>query len=265
MKVATYNIHGWVDGDYKSNLDRVSELVNYHDPDIICLQEVYPCWEQPCLLEFLRKTKFEHTLRWEGCAILSKAGFDLFEYGQDDDEGQGGRYHILLPKAPGFDFNRPRYLTAGVRLEDNTEFYLTCIHLIPKYSDLRHEEVVRIAEDLKPLFDEQRPQMWMGDYNTLRKSDYSSEEWEEIVRIRQKNGRKAPLSDVMEELDKLGFADNWTKAGCPKPRTTSRFNTRVDYVLSSPRFDKQWKLLFYSHFPYEASDHSFVMAEFQQK
>ena len=38
----------------------------------------------------------------------------------------------LLEKAPGFEFNRPRYLTAKVKTEDNPEetlFYLTCIHL----------------------------------------------------------------------------------------------------------------------------------------
>lgn len=93
---------------------------------------------------------------------------------------------------------------------------------MPKYSDLRHEEVVRISEDIQSLFDEKQPQLWMGDFNTLRKADYSEAEWLEIIRIREKNGRKAPLSDVMEGLDRLGFVDNWTLAGCPKPRTTSR-------------------------------------------
>ena len=70
LRIASYNIHGWVDADSESNLDRVAEVVNRHDPDILCLQEVYACWELPCLLEFLRKTLFIHTLRWEGCAIL---------------------------------------------------------------------------------------------------------------------------------------------------------------------------------------------------
>jgi endonuclease/exonuclease/phosphatase family metal-dependent hydrolase len=228
LRVATYNIHGWVDEEHRSNLDRVAELVNQHDPDILCLQEVpppagttaprqvYPCWEQPCLLEFVRKTRFEFTLRWEGCAVLSKAGCKLQEFLPE----QG--YHTLLPKAPGFEFNRPRYLTARVQLEDRSEFYMTCIHLIPKYSELRHEEVVRIAHDLRPLFDQKAPQVWLGDFNTLRQADYSEDEWEEIVRIRRQNGRKAPLQDVMEELDCLGFQDNWRVAGCPEPRTTSR-------------------------------------------
>ena len=167
-------------------------------------------------MEFIRKTKFEFSVRWEGCAILSKAGFPLDEF--KPEKG----YHTLLPKAPGIECNRPRYLTTRVQLPNRSEFFLTCIHLIHKYSDLRHGEVVRISEDLHEVFDKEHPQLWMGDFNTLCKADYSLEEWDEIVRIRKQNGRKAPLEDVTEELDRLGFVDNWTLAGCPNPRTTSR-------------------------------------------
>jgi len=267
VKIASYNIHGWVDAEHDSNLERVVEVVNKHDPDILCLQEVYACWELPCLLEFLRKTFFEHTLRWEGCAILSKKKFIITEFGKGNkclEEGGGG-YHQLLDKAPGFEFNRPRYLTAEVKTENNeTLFYLSCIHLVPKYSELRFEEIIRISEDLTPLFHSNKPQLWMGDFNTLSRADYSDEEWDEIVRIRRDNGRKAPLNDVIDAIEKLGFSDNWTKAGRPDPRTTSRFDTRVDYVFSSSAFIKNWTLQSFHHFPYEASDHSFVVAEFGQ-
>jgi len=260
VKIASYNIHGWVDADMQSNLERVVEVVTRHDPDILCLQEVYACWELPCLLEFLRKTVFQFTLRWEGCAILSKKKFVITEYGQEDI-----RYHRLLPKAPGFEFNRPRYLCGEVKNEEGEIlFYLTCIHLVPKYSELRFEEIVRISEDLTNLFHADKPQLWMGDFNTLSRADYSDDEWDEIVQIRRNNGRKAPLNDVIDTIEKLGFSDNWTKAGKPAPRTTSRFNTRVDYVFSSDSFNKAWTLTSFNHFPYDASDHSFVMAEFQQ-
>ena len=40
LRIATYNIHGWVDEGYDSNLDRVAQLVNSYDPDVLCLQEV---------------------------------------------------------------------------------------------------------------------------------------------------------------------------------------------------------------------------------
>ena len=78
---------------------------------------------------------------------------------------------------------------------------------------------------------------------------------------RRNNGRKAPLNNVIETIEKLGFSDNWTKAGKPEPRTTSRFDTRVDYVFSSESFNKAWTLQSFNHFPYEASDHSSVQRD----
>jgi len=267
LRIASYNIHGWVDADMESNLERVAEVVNLQDPDILCLQEVYACWDMPCLLEFLRKTLFEHILRWEGCAILSKKKYVLEEWGAKEAVRAGGNYHRLLEKAPGFEFNRPRYLTAKVKTEDNPEetlFYLTCIHLVPKYSDLRQEEILRISDDLSPLFDKNAPQFWCGDFNTLSRGDYTDYEWEEIVRIRRVNGRKAPLNNVIDTIRSLGFSDNWVLAGRPEPRTTSRFDTRVDYMFSSETFNKNWSLVHYGHFPYDASDHSFVVADFSR-
>jgi len=268
FKIASYNIHGWVDADYASNLDRVVEVVTRHDPDILCLQEVYACWDLPCLLEFLRKTLFEHTLRWEGCAILSKKKFRLEEFGQEDAEGlraAGGGYHRLLSTCPGEGFNRPRYLCARVREDserNTTLFYLTCIHLVPKYPKLRQEDILRISEDLAPLINTSQPQLWMGDFNTLSRSDYSDQEWNNIVRVRQDNGRQAPSNKVVEIIEKFGLQDNWVRAGRPEPRTTSRFDTRVDYIFSSDTFNNQWRLAQFGHFPYDASDHSLVVAEF---
>ena len=50
----------------------------------------------PCLLEFLRKTLFEHILRWEGCAILSKKKYILEEWGAKEAVRAGGNYHRSL-------------------------------------------------------------------------------------------------------------------------------------------------------------------------
>ena len=41
-------------------------------------------------------------------------------------------------------------------------FYLSCIHLSPKYSNLRVEEVQRILTDLNPLFASEAAHLWIG-------------------------------------------------------------------------------------------------------
>ena len=38
LRIASYYIHGWVDADMESILERVAEVGNLQDPDILCLQ-----------------------------------------------------------------------------------------------------------------------------------------------------------------------------------------------------------------------------------
>ena len=64
----------------------------------------------PCLLEFLRKTLFEHIIRWEGCAILSKKKYVLEEWGAKEAVRAGGNYHRSLINYPMYV---PQYLTQG--------------------------------------------------------------------------------------------------------------------------------------------------------
>jgi hypothetical protein len=39
-----------------------------------------------------------------------------------------------LPACPGYAYNRPRYLAVRVNAGPAGTFYLTCLHLSPKYS-----------------------------------------------------------------------------------------------------------------------------------
>ena len=76
-------------------------------------------------------------------------------------------------------------MTAAVRDEAGAAlFHVSCIHLVPVHAELRTEEVARIAEDLQPLFRADRPQLWLGDFNTLSRADYTDTEWQQIVQIR---------------------------------------------------------------------------------
>ena len=76
---------------------------------------------------------------------------------------------------------------------------------MPKYSELRCEEIQRISTELNGLLEEGVSQVWCGDFNTLSRGDYSDQEWDHIVRIRRDNGRRAPLNDVIDTIHNLGF------------------------------------------------------------
>ena len=78
---------------------------------------------------------------------------------------------------------------------------------VPKYSDLRHEEIIRISEDLGSLAARREAQLWCGDFNTLSRGDYTAAEWAEILRVRRDNGRRDPDPDnnVIQTIHSLGF------------------------------------------------------------
>ena len=81
-------------------------------------------------------------------------------------------------------------MTAAVRDEAGAVlFHVSCIHLVPVHAELRTQEVARIAEDLQPLFRADRPQLWLGDFNTLSRADYTDTEWQQIVQIRGDAGQ----------------------------------------------------------------------------
>ncbi|XP_023337424.1 uncharacterized protein LOC111708320 isoform X2 [Eurytemora carolleeae] len=206
LKIGTYNVHGWVDKDHIENLDRVKEVILKHDPDILCMQEVESYGEKNNLAEFSNSTNFVHVVSWGGCAVLAKQNLVLEEVGQNDDLTQkGGKYHCLLSPAHecGYHYDRPRYTAVKVKrcAESDVLFYLSCIHLSPKYSNLRVEEVQRIFADLNPVFTSQSSQLWIGDFNTLNPKDYTKDEWSNIVKQRIENGRQPPCHRVIQIRD----------------------------------------------------------------
>ena len=82
--------------------------------------------------------------------------------------------------------------------------YLTCLHLDHRYESTRLKELEVIAKTLTSLTthtnDNKTPHIWVGDFNSLTKNDYSVEEWNEISRIRKINCWERPLVDVTNKV-----------------------------------------------------------------
>lgn len=70
----------------------------------------------------------------------------------------------------------------------------------------------------------------LGDFNALKRTDYSDQEWRAITDVRINNRWEKPETDLIDQIERDGFIDLWGKFGTPKP--TSRFNTRIDYIFS---------------------------------
>ena len=95
VRIATYNVHDWYDQRGRSNVDRIADLVNQLNPDILCLQVRYhtPYYMQ-CVMrgvsfyqeasrrglsKFCEKVSYVNCHARDGCVILSN--MDLEEIG----------------------------------------------------------------------------------------------------------------------------------------------------------------------------------------
>ena len=136
----------------------MAELLNANLSDIICLQE---CKDQVLqqILSALTTEYFYHQLN--GSAILTRFKFEpIAESGWTEHRGF---LTIWLP---------------------DIGLYLTCLHLDQKQERTRVGEVwdvmeARWANNLDPM-------ILAGDFNSLKREDYSLEKWEEVSKVTRK-------------------------------------------------------------------------------
>ncbi len=240
LKIATYNVHGWFDGEGKHNLERVIQLYSEEKPDILCLQEttkfqpvrdILPSFIQEItrygLNEFREKAGLKNCVAWSSTAILSN-----------------------LKIQPMEKEAHPRFVTCLVQPDNNMPaFHLTCLHLDHRVEPARMNEIRKIEARLKPLFDAQAAQIWTGDYNSLTKEDYSEAEWEAVAEVRKRNSWEPPKTIVTSYMKLMGFKDAWTMAGRPGAISTCRFNTHIDYVFLNKEMETLYELETVLHHP----------------
>ncbi len=80
LRVASLNVHQWVDARYSDNVGRVARLVHNLDVDVLCLQEV--C-KGPDLDKFMQYTKdrfgpYEVGPHGQAEAVVRQSGVAVF-------------------------------------------------------------------------------------------------------------------------------------------------------------------------------------------
>ncbi len=109
----------------------------------------------------------------------------------------------------------------------------------------------------------------LGDLNALSRADYNEHRWQEITEQRQRAGLDPPRFDLMDHLcNGLKFVDavEASPTGDVETLTTSRFGTRVDYVLLGPKCPARLVAGTYRVLPARAqnvSDHDAVLVELE--
>jgi len=240
MKIMTYNVHVWYDNEGKFKLQEIIDLCNEIKPDLLCLQEV----TKHGLTEFQKQAGYEKLVKYHGCAILSN--LDIEE--------------VLPIKHRNFF---PRFTTVRVPLPNNSEFFLSCVHLDHQVEPNRMKEVDGIKSQQSKVLKKDAAQVWAGDFNALNLDDYTETELNEITTIRKNNRWEMPKNDVSTAMKKDGFVCSWTLGGKPAPFATCRFDTHIDYIYINKQFRELFDLKSVIHHPSDASDHKPVVAEYE--
>ena len=102
--------------------------------------------------------------------------------------------------------------------------------------------------------------------NALTRTDYDESEWREVAAVRARSNWEAPVSELTGAITGDGglqFVDARVAAReAPGPRSTCRFNTRIDYVFLGPGTASRWRVAACEHVEAipAASDHNLVVA-----
>lgn len=237
IRLLSFNIH------YKTNVGKVAEVLNNANADIICLQECKK-WH---LVNLLSKLKTEyHLFEVENsAAILTR--FDKCQ--------------------PAYKYKFTEHRSFLTIFVPDLGFFVTNVHLDNKKEKTRMEEVKVMLEQFR--MESWFPMVLAGDFNSLRRDDYSSEQWETISQKRKEAKPipwESPKTDVTKLLEeKEGFvdcrSDVLNKSG---PIATCRFNTRIDYVYQHQLVKKKWESTSVHHIKTDASDHYPVVVTFKR-
>lgn len=214
LRVATLNVHGWAGNTFVD----VCNFLQKEHIDILGLQEA-PRARIDSLGQHLFGEETWYKVAWHATALLSR--FPL----QDVTAPSAGRHCRAC-------------INIATNDDERREILVTVVHLDHRKEPRRLQELSRLLYSPMPM-----PSVWMGDFNSLTRDDYNDAEWHDIANVRALNNWELPQTDVTSvmtgfprnklgrEFSKYQLCDAYREAPVVSgPRSTCRFNTRIDYV-----------------------------------
>lgn len=233
FKIATFNVHN----PNLAMIDNIVKIIRDFEIDIIFLQEIT---RKP--IEYLAK-KLRWNYAWlEGqyigngfvtmCNIVDKQEIPLL-------------IDIVTEKRSA--------------LKIVVESGLGKLTLLGTHLDHRREPTrMKQLEYLFTQVDTKTVDFFLGDFNSLRKEDYSNEELVRINNERRLSNWEVAHFDVVDRIMSAGFKIN------KYLNYTCRFKTRIDYIFHNPKWKiKQNSII--NTIKYEVSDHQLVISTLDEK
>lgn len=248
LRIMTYNVHGFKTKKFRKTLDQISKIIGMIDPDILVLEEVYiykP--NEACTSQQLRLLLKQYKLRYgvfskSGInAVFSKFMFDCFEIDLGKDPVMNIPRNALVCSFPMNEL-----IVVGTHLDVFDES--------GSFRKLQIEKIINQLRSDDPENFENKRIIITGDFNSLKRSDYTDKEWDQIVQIDHKR-KVDTIVDVVPILEELGFQDSFDQCDT-NIKVSVWSNRRVDYI-----FGKNIKFSQTSEHRVTASDHYPVYAD----
>lgn len=108
---------------------------------------------------------------------------------------------------------------------------LTHLDVFDETEDTRHSQMCEILKKWSSI------DLIMGDFNSLRKNDYSKDEWLSI-KSDDKDRHVITKYKVITEIEKF-FTDSFVVCDTSPPKISVWSNRRVDYIYVNNDFDSE--------------------------
>ena len=282
LRIGSLNVHGFKNGKRQSTSGEIATLLDAQNLDIIAVQEAK--WQDVAALAHKLGGLFWVAAR--STALLSRFPLrtsDEYGHGVGAKNLTGPDCHLGKIKRSGCE---TRHARAVAELPGDSLEVLS-IHLDHVAETRRLAQLQQLIDHVTgadsapvraapaapavpptssssggPLSDA----VWMGDFNALTRTDYDESEWREVAAVRARSDWEAPVSELTGAITGDGglqFVDARVAAReAPGPRSTCRFNTRIDYVFLGPGTASRWRVAACEHVEAipAASDHNLVVA-----
>ncbi len=270
MRIATYNIHGWLTQEMQPNVEQVTSVLAATGADIIGLNEVFyprvmPGSPLPAL-EALADALGMHfvfgpCMRWPAQDELPADGYGNALLSRWPITASAS--HLLSPVP---DKHQRGLLEGRILLPDQRTLTVYVTHLDHTDENARLEQLRSLRA--WTVRDRNRPHVVMGDFNAI--SAWDAEQRPDIVAALQAHPLGQNLVPdggprVVAQMEKAGYVDAFRLFGEPGARSLLAPDTpiRIDYVfVSQPLAEGARNCIIWPEPPgEEASDHLAVVAE----
>jgi endonuclease/exonuclease/phosphatase family metal-dependent hydrolase len=227
IRFMSFNVHGFTSASGEETLEKIIEQIKIIDPDIFGIQEIHlGCPHVPTMRDYSEKfNAIGYNVKFSKCwinMIGSKFDFEMEELSLSvSDSGRTHRCALIGKNFKIKTSTEYEYLLDIVFLSTHLEVF----DVLGKH---RINQMEKIMEHMSKRYSDSSIVV-VGDFNSLRKSDYSEKEWNRIIEIDEKRGIETK-EDVIPIIENAGYIDSFVDSNTFLHPVSVWTNRRVDYV-----------------------------------